>query len=779
MVVGDSLTGHDISLRDVASDVDSVQMVCQAPDMNTVQTSSRPENSAVPTLSGTTPGRLEAFGELIVGRRRAVLVLFLMSLLAFGGLGSQLFSRLASEGFDDSGSQSAAAASAMKGTFGVSDPVVVLAVQTATGVDEPAAVADANALIARVAKVEGVSQVLSYWTSGKPGSLGSRDGSTGLVLIYRSSDSTTKAAELAKTLTKQFAGSQASLTVYAGGAAVVGNALTDTITADLSKAESIAIPITVILLIVVFGSLVSAGLPFLVAGGAILGAFAVVWGISLTTDVSVFALNLITGLGLGLGIDYALLMVNRYREELGRGLDPHAAATRTVATAGRTVIFSGATVSVVLAALLFFPQYFLKSFAYAGISVTLLAVFGTLTALPAVLAMLGHKLDRFAVRRGGLAPSDDGMWARIARTVMRFPVPVLIVVLGVLLTVAAPALSVKFGPVDARALPADNPAAVASKVISDSFDGQAANALDVVVPGGASSPATVTSYAVQLSQLAEVAQVVTPTGVVAGGRVVSTTPQPGTWSSGGDVRLSVLPQGGVLSRDGQDVVAAVRAVPAPGTGSLVGGQLAFFADSQSALAHRGVWALVWILIATLVVLFLFTGSVVLPIKAVLLNVLSLGATLGALVWVFQEEHLGWLVGSYTGTGTIDTSMKILIAVVAFALSMDYEVFLVSRIKEVHDQGEDTETSVVFGLQRSGRIITAAALLLAVVFASFVSSGVTSIKQLGFGVAFAILLDATVVRGLLVPAIMRLAGRWNWWAPQPLAALHARFGFSES
>jgi RND superfamily putative drug exporter len=353
----------------------------------------------------------------------------------------------------------------------------------------------------------------------------------------------------------------------------------------------------------------------------------------------------------------------------------------------------------------------------------------------------------------------------------------------VLALVAAPATGAVFGEVDDRALPASAPAAVASEVLRDRFPGREATPLDVVVPPSASgrpvAPDAVSAYAASLSQVPGIVRVTTPAAVVAGGRTVAPNPAPAGWAAAnGAQRLSLVADVAPRSPAGQALVDAVRAVPAPVAGVLVGGAGAEYADTQGGITSRLPFVLAWILGTTLVVLFLFTGSVVLPLKAIGLNVLSLGATLGLLVWVFQDGHLRSVVGDFTVTGTVDTSMTVLIAILAFALSMDYEVFLLSRIKEEHDAGSDTQRSVVLGLQRSGRIITAAAALLAIVFAAFVSSGVTNIKQLGLGVAFAILLDATVVRGLLVPAFMRLFGAANWWAPRPLRAVHRRFGLSE-
>jgi putative drug exporter of the RND superfamily len=749
-------------------------------DMNSVQITGRPAGPApTPVPAAELRGPFAALGRFVVRRRRLTLAGFLVGLVVATVLGSQMFTALQSAGYDDPGSESAKALTATQQTFGVQDPVVVLAVESPAGIDDPAGTAAATALVGRLAEVKGVTATLSYWTSGKPDGLRGKDGRTGQVLVYAKDADDAAQMDLASTVVDRFGGRHDGLDVQVGGFATVSDSITRNVKADLARAESIAVPLTMVLLLVVFGGVVAAGLPFTVAVGSILGSFAVVWVVTTATDVSVFALNLITGLGLGLGIDYALLVVNRFREELKAGHSPDDAVVRTVATAGRTVAVSGVTVAVVLAALLFFPQYFLKSFGYAGIAATLLAVVSAVTALPALLAVLGTRVDRWKVRRGDLAPKDQGAWSTIARFVMHRPWPVLVAAVAVLAALAAPALGVAFSQADSRVLPATDPAAAASELLATRFPGQEGTPIDVVLPGAAGgTAAAVRDYAIAVSKVDGVVRVTTPADVVASGAVLAPNPQPAGFTAGSDVRLLVISGIAPRTLDGQDQIRAIRAVPAPGPERLVGGAAAQYTDSQAAIGSRGRWALLWVALATLVVLFLYTGSVLLPLKAVALNVLSLSATLGVLVWVFQEGRMRWLVGDFTVTHSIDTSMAVLIAVTAFALSMDYEVFLLSRIKEEHDAGKPTVEAVAFGLQRSGRIITAAAVLLAVVFATFVSSGVTSIKELGFGVAFAILLDATVVRGLLVPAFMRVAGRWNWWAPRPLAAVHRRFGLSE-
>ena len=722
----------------------------------------------------------EALGRLVVRRRRATLALFLVGLVAAGVLGSGAFSRLQSAGFEDPSSDSARAAELLRARFGVTDPAAVLAVDTPAGVDRPEAAAEAAGLVRELQAEPGVARVVSYWTAGRPAELRSTDGRAGQVLVFaRSGDPGDQ--ELGARVLEAYAGERGALTVHVGGQAVVNSAVSTAITEDLARAESIAVPLTTALLVVVFGGLVAALLPFTVAAGAVLGSFLVLYLATLGTDVSVFALNLVTGLGLGLGIDYALLVVNRFREELAAQGDVEGAVVRTVATAGRTVVVSGIAVTATMAALLAFPQYFLRSFGYAGVAVTLLAVLSTIVALPAVLALLGHRVNRLRVIRRDLTPRDTGAWATVARRVMRSPWPVLVIVLGALLTLASPARDVAFGQVDDRVLPASEPAAAGSAVLRERFAGDEGAPAEVVVPGarGAAVAApALADYAAELSRVPGVVRVVTPSSVVVDGRPVAANPDPGGFAAGADRRLSVVADVPARTTAGQDLVETLRSVPAP-TGTVVGGAAATYADSQGAIADRLPAVLAWIGVTTLLVLFLYTGSVLLPVKAVLLNVVSLAATLGVLVWIFQEGHLRWLVGDFTVTGQVDTAMAVLIAIVAFALSMDYEVFLLSRITEEHAAGRDTEEAVVLGLQRSGRIITAAAALLAIVFVAFVSSGVTNIKQLGVGVTVAVLLDATVVRGLLVPAFMRIAGRANWWAPRRLRVLHGRFGLSEA
>jgi RND superfamily putative drug exporter len=478
-------------------------------------------------------------------------------------------------------------------------------------------------------------------------------------------------------------------------------------------------------------------------------------------------------MGLGLGIDYALLMVNRFREERARGLEVKAAVTRTVETAGRTVLFSGLTVAVVIASMVIFPMYFLRSFAYAGVAVVFVAVLGALFALPAALTLLGDRVNKLRVLRGDLAPKDTGMWASVSRFVMRRSVPVLVISLLALGGLVALGANVKFGLVDERILPKDAPIAVASELQRTRFDGQEGKPIEIIVSGA--SAKQLDEYVNTLSTTEHIVRVQSQLGITVDGTTDSrVAPAFSGYVKGEQQRVVAIDNVESRSTAGMDLVNSIRGLKTPFEVQ-VGGIAADYTDSMDAITSKLPWLLLWVFISTMLLLFLFTGSILLPLKAFLLNVVTLAATLGFLCWVFLDGNLTWLVGDFQLTGSIDASQFILIAVVAFGLSMDYELFLLSRIKELHDQGMSTEESVALGLQRSGRIITAAALILAANFLPFVTSGVTSIKMLGLGLAFAILLDATVVRAFLVPALMKLFGAANWWAPKWMKWIFAKAG----
>jgi RND superfamily putative drug exporter len=687
-------------------------------------------------------------GSVIVAKSKLIFAIYLIAVVLAGGIGSAVFGKLDSGGYSDPKSDSAKAFTYLTDVFKVKDPAVVLVVETKDGITNPSAIAAATKLENQIKTELGVDSTLSYWSAGGAPSLKSTDGKSAFLFIYSDDVVWDNVQSLGKNIQAKYDGKFEDLTVYASGTGVFAHAINTKISEDLKLSESISIPLTFILLVFVFGGLVASAMPLLVGVSAILASFLVIYLLTFVTGVSIFALNLITGLGLGLGIDYALLIVNRFREELHAGRSVDESIKRTVNTAGKTVFYSGLTIVITLAALVLFPQMFLKSFGYAGVTVVVMAVLGALVALPALLAILGTRIDKLVVRKSSITPKEDGRWAQTARFVMRRPVAVVMLSLIVLTVLAAPIKNIVFSQVDSRVLPASNSAALASKIISDRFPGQEGNPIEIIVPNGATMGTQINQYTNEIAQVPGIVRI--------GDSQVS----------GNDVRVTAIHSMGPRTPAAEVLIKEIRKIRAP-EGTLIGGVAADYADTQIGIAKTMPWALLWIAIGVLILLFVFTGSIILPIKAIILNILSLGATLGVITWIFVDGHLKWLVGDFTVTGSVDTGSIILVAVVAFGLSMDYEVFLLSRIKEEHDAGRSNVESVATGLQRSARIITAAAGLLAIVFASFMLSGVTSIKMLGFGVAFAILLDASLVRALLVPALMRLFGERNWWAPKSM------------
>ena len=690
----------------------------------------------------------EKLGSLIVKRKRLIFSLFIVAIFSAGAIGTSVFGKLDSGGYNDPKSDSAKAFEYLTDVFKVKDPAVVLVVETTNGVNDPAVVATAAKLEQSIKGEAGVGSTLSYWSTGGAPTLKSSDENSAFLFIYSEDIEWDNVQSLGKRIQEKYEGKFENLTVYASGTGVFAHAINTKIADDLKLSEAISIPLTFILLVFVFGGLVASAMPLLVGVSAILGSLLIIYLLTLFTGVSVFALNLITGLGLGLGIDYSLLVVNRFREELHSGKSVDEAIKRTVATAGKTVFYSGLTVVITLASLMLFPLMFLKSFGYAGVTVVIMAVLGALIALPALLAILGKRIDKAVVRKGALTPKEDGRWAQTARFVMRKPVSVVVLSLILLTVLAAPIKNIVFSQVDSRVLPASNPAAYAAQLITERFPGQEGNPIEVIIPGGANKIEQINNYTQEIAKVDGVVRVGEPQIL------------------GNDVRVIAVHDMGPRTPTAEALIKQIRLIPSPDQ-TLIGGVAADYADTQIGIAKTMPWALTWIAIGVLLLLFVFTGSLILPIKAVMLNILSLAATMGVITWIFVDGNLKWLVGDFTTTGSVDTGSIILVAVVAFGLSMDYELFLLSRIKEEHDAGRSNIESVATGLQRSARIITAAAGLLAIVFASFVLSGVTSIKMLGFGVAFAIILDATLVRALLVPALMRLFGERNWWAPKQL------------
>ena len=691
----------------------------------------------------------EQLGHLIAHKKKAVLSLFLLATVLAGGIGTQVFARFDSGGYSDPKSDSAKVWDYLDETFKVKDPSIVFVVDAKnTSVDDASVAAIGQELEAKLRAEPSAESVLSYWSSGGAPSLKSKAGTSALVFVYLKSNDFTEIDKLGGQYQEKYDGQYKGLNVYASGGAVFAHAINGRIQDDLKLSETISIPLTFLLLLFVFGAMAASAMPLLVGVTAILGTFFVMYLLTLFTDVSIFALNLTTGLGLGLGIDYALLMVNRFREELARGLDNESAVVNTLKSAGKTVFYSGLTVVLTLISLTFFPQNFLKSMGYAGAAVVALAVLGALIPLPAMLAILGNKINKGVVRKSGIVQKEDGRWSRIARFVMRRPISVVAASLAILFLLISPITNIKFSQIDSDVLPKTDRAYIASQFIATEFPGQESNPIEIIFPNGAQQKEAISNYITKLAQIPGIVRVGEPQIQGSAARVVAIH--------------SMKPR----TPEGEDLIHKIRDLNSP-EGTLVGGIAADYADTQGAISRTLPAVLGWIMITVLLLLFAFTGSVLLPIKAVVLNFASLAATMGVLTWIFIDGNLKVLLGDFIVNGTLDTNTMVLVAIVAFGLSMDYEVFLLSRIKEEHDAGKSNVDAVAYGLQKSARIITAAAFILAVVFAAFVISGVTSIKMMGFGVAFAILLDATLIRAFLVPALMRLFGEWNWWAPQAL------------
>lgn len=711
-----------------------------------------------------------------------------LSLFGFIGLillsligGVQAFGNLSGGGYSNPGSDSAKVADILVKDFNLNEPEVVLIADMGRSVDDPQSAKIGGLVTKALEKVEGVNGVSSYYSLGSPSSLRSTDGKA--TYFFVELDPEVSMTEVSGVIQDQFTGKNYGATLYVVGVGAVTSEVNQTIEADLIKAETIALPLVMLLMIFVFGSVVAAGLPIMIAVLTILGSFFFIWISSLLTETSTFSVNLVTGLGLGLGIDYALLMVNRYREQRQQKQEVSKAVEVTMTTAGRTVFFSGLTVALVMVALNFFPQTFLKSFAMAGLVSVSLAVAAALIALPALLNILGDKLERWPLFKH--RPTKDvGFWSKLAVFVMKRPVAIIVVSVIALGSLASLGANIKLGLIDDRILPPDNRVVVATDQIRERFSGREGSPVEIMVKS--SNEEQITSFATKLSNQKDIVRVQTSEGVFS-----KVEMSEGVFSDGmlipgtenlfknyvGDswTRIVVIADVEPRSPAGEEMTLSLREQPNNFSEILIGGSAASYTDSLLGITNNLPWAVLWIVVTTLILLFLFTGSLILPIKAVLLNFLSLFATMGFLVWVFMEGNLKWLLGDFATPGTIDSSSIVLVAVIAFGLSMDYELFLLSRIKEQHDKGLNTTDSVALGLQRSGRIITTAALVLAFSFVAFATSGVSIMKMLGLGIAFAVLLDATIIRALLVPALMRLFGNANWYAPKWMLWIQKKVG----
>ncbi|MCA2219188.1 MMPL family transporter [Jidongwangia harbinensis] len=717
-----------------------------------------------------------ALGRLVVRRARLTLVGSLVVLALTIIFGGGIFASLSTGGFDDPDSDSSEVSRLLE-SVGAGAPDILLVVTADAGdVDAAAVTAAGRDLSARLAAVPGIETVTSYWTSGSPPSLRAEDGRSALILATAGGGED-GAEETVKRVQDGLDGDQGLLDVEIGGAAAIGEAIGHGLEKDLLRAELIAVPLTLLLLLLVFRGVVAALLPLFVGVAATFGAFFVLWSIAQFTDISVFSINLITALGLGLAIDYSLLMVSRFREELDAGHSVGLAVTRTVESAGRTVVFSGVTVAVALLSLIAFPLYFLRSFAYAGVGVVLVAVAAAVITLPALLAVLGHRVNAGrlpGMRSGGQSTSPR--WAAIAQGVLRRPGLITGGVIALLVVLSLPMLGTRFGSPDARVLPADVAARQATEKAQRDF-GFAAEAFPVLTRG-AVNQADLQEYVAAVSRIEHVAQVSTAGGTWSGGRQVSgPAPDSARYLTGIGQWFEVVPSVLPMSSPAETVVQDLRDLDPPFE-TLVGGSTAVLIDTKAAIFSVAPWAALWIAGATFVLLFLMFGSFLVPLKAIALNTLNLTAMLGVMVWIFQDGNLSGVL-SFTPTGLTDVSMPLLMFAVAFGLSMDYEVFLLARMKEEYDRTGDNNASIVAGIAKTGRIVTAAALVLSITFFAFGASGIAFMKMFGLGLGLAVLIDAFVVRVALVPALMKLAGPANWWAPGWARALHARFGLDES
>ena len=553
--------------------------------------------------------------------------------------------------------------------------------------------------------------------------------------------------------------------VSVGGAAVAFQQVNDQVESDLVRAELIAFPLLFVAALLVFRSAVAALLPLLVGGLTIISSMLVLRGVNEGLEMSVFALNLITGLGLGLAIDYSLFMVSRFREELVRVGPGAEAVRRTVATAGRTVLYSAVTIAGAGVSLLVFPLRFLYSMGVGVILVALMAAVVSLVVLPAIFAVLQLRVNALAParwKRASVAEADPdhrGFWYRLSQFVMRYRIATAVVATTVLLGIGAPFLNVSFTGVDSSVLPESASARVVDETLRTEFTDADSSPVLVAVTADESDGAEVEAWARQLDGLDGVATVVPPRYL------------------GDDLwQLDVLTTGAPLDQGTKALVTDIRALDAPGE-VLVGGTAADHVDQLDTIADRIPLALLILGALTFVTLFLMTGSVVLPVKALLMNLLTVSATFGLLVMIFQWGHLEGLL-DFTSVGALNSTQPVLIFALVFGLSTDYAVFLLTRIKEARDAGASDREAVALGLQRTGRIVTAAAVLFAIALGAFATSEVVFIKQLGVGVAAAVLIDATIVRAFLVPSLMAMLGRRNWWAPRPLRRLHDRIGLSD-
>jgi RND superfamily putative drug exporter len=747
-------------------------------------------------------------GRLVYRRRWLVVVAGIIFLVASALYGTSLFSQLKSGGFYDPAVDSSKVTDALHTKLGQDPATLLVLFQAKNGetVDQPAFQAAVQTTLAKVQGKAGVGTITDYYTThAAPLVSADKQATYAVVGLTGDDDAQAQTMKVVRPLL-----TSDLLQVRLSGYPAVSEDMNRQVSADLELAETASFPILAVLLVFIFGSVVAASLPLIIGVVAILGSFLILRLIANFTDISIFAINIITILGLGLAIDYSLFMVSRFREELARSNGAvQPALLKTMQTAGRTVMFSGLTVVISLLSLLVFPQMFLKSMGMGGSAAVLVAMLSALTILPAILALVGTRINALSVwslfrRRPAIAatsaasPENSGFWYRSSRFVMRHPISVVTVTLALLVFLGLPFLRVNFVPTDARSLPATAESRVVLDILNTRFPANETSPVQILVEtnGDATSAANLAAlydYTRQVQAVPGVRRVdslVNLDPALIGKefqkadylQFYAAAPQAravaANFSKNNTSLVSVLYDGDPVSGANQDLVRHLRSLTPPaGLSPLVGGTTAQAVDMLASLGHSVPYAFGVIVAVIFVLLFLMLGSIVIPVKAVLLNILSLSVSFGAMVWVFQDGNFAGLL-NFTSTGGIDASQPVLIFAIAFGLSMDYEVFLLSRIKENYNRTHDTPSAVAAGVQHTGRIITSAALLLVVVIGSFMTGQVLFIKQIGLGLGLAVAVDATLVRMLLVPATMRLLGKYNWWAPRPLAALYRRLNLGE-
>lgn len=735
---------------------------------------------------------LQAIAQLCIAAPRRIVAVTFLVMVGVGVFGIPVIDRLSAGGFEDPSSESWRAGRLLAEKFGQGDMQMIITVTSGDGVESEKVRAVGMDIVRQLQASPYVTQVNSAWTAPSPAAanLISKDGDTGLIIVgLRGGE--TGAQKHAEELADRFLHDHDGVAVKAGGRAMVAVEINEQTEKDLLRMEAIAIPLSFVALIWVFGGLLAAALPSVVGILAILGSMAVLHAITFVTDVSIFALNSSLAMAFALAIDYTLLIINRFRDEVAGGAERDQALVRTMATAGRTVLFSALTVALSMAAMVLFPIHIFKSFAYAGVAVVAFAVSAAIVVTPAAIVLLGDRLNSLDVRRlirrllrrpqPAIRPVERTFWYRSTKFVMRHAIPVGLAIVALLLVLGAPFLGINWGFPDDRVLPESASARQIGDELRTNFAVDFATDVTIVIPDATGlNPAELNQYAARLSQVPDVSWVSSPGGTFVNGAPTG-PPSAATGLKDGSAFVTVGSTAPLYSRASDTQLERLHSVPPPGGRDvLFTGIAQTNRDSAHAVASRLPLVLMVIGVITFVLLFLLTGSVVLPLKALVLNVLSLTAAFGALVWIFQEGHLGAL--GTTATGTLAIHTPVLMFCAAFGLSLDYEVFVVSRIREYWLESgrtrEDNDEAVALGLARTGRVVTAAALLMSISFAALIAAQVSFMRMFGLGLALAVLVDATLVRTLLVPAFMRLLSRANWWAPKPLARLHEHVGISE-